>query len=194
VLTFEKEVDHEQEGTSLSTHQIVSRSSRVGIGATTDADCGLLAVIATAEVGSRRARLAALLLIGALAAGPLGTHVYWMLGGTWGLHQETSTGIRIVAAFVVVPVVAAMSVVLARVGLWQTSVSDRVIWFLAWGLAAFFVGHGLVSFVEGFAGIADEWWLYGPSGLVIGLLALVVARSERAAPRLRRPRGALPTQ
>jgi hypothetical protein len=27
-----------------------------------------------------------------------------------------------------------------------------------------------VSFVEGFAGMDVEWWLYGPGGLAIGLL------------------------
>ena len=39
------------------------------------------------EVASRRVRVAALLLMAGLAAGPVGTHVYWMLGGTWGLHR-----------------------------------------------------------------------------------------------------------
>jgi hypothetical protein len=74
---------------------------------------------------SIRARLAAFLLIAGLAAGPLSTHVYWMLGGTWGLHRTvvgdrvveegaTSTGTRIVAAVVVVLLVAADLVVLAR--------------------------------------------------------------------------------
>ena len=37
-----------------------------------------------AEGATRRVRVAALLLIAGLAAGPLATHVYWMLGGTWG--------------------------------------------------------------------------------------------------------------
>jgi hypothetical protein len=51
-----------------------------------------------------------------------------MLGGTWGLHQSTSTGIRVVAAVVVVLLIAAALVVLARVGLWrQALVSDRMI-------------------------------------------------------------------
>ena len=47
-----------------------------------------------AEGAPRRIRVAAVLLIAGLAAGPVGTHVYWMLGGTWGLHSSTSTGIR----------------------------------------------------------------------------------------------------
>lgn len=147
-----------------------------------------------AKGATRRTRVVAALLIVALAAGPAATHVYWMLGGTWGLGgSATSTGIRIVAALVLMLVGAAMLVVLARVGLWQQKVvSKRVIRFLAWGLAGFFLVHGLLSFSEGWAGILDEWWLYGPSGLVIGLLALVVAGSDGAWPHFHRPHLRLP--
>ena len=145
------------------------------------------------EGATRRVRGAALLLILGLLAGPVGTHVYWMLGGTWGLGRPTTTiGIQMVAAAVVVLLVGAVLVVLARVGWWQqTVVSDRVIRFLAWAMAVFFLGHGLLSFVEGSVWSLDEWWLYGPSGLVIGLLALVVAGSGRSW-RIHRPHRALP--
>lgn len=131
------------------------------------------------EGASRRVRIAASLLIAGLVAGPIGTHVYWMLGGTWGLGRSTTTiGIQVVAAAVVVLLLGAVLVVLARVGVWrQAFVSDRVIRSLAWGLAVFFLGHGLLSFTEGLLSSLDEWWLYGPSGLAIGLLALVVAGS-----------------
>jgi hypothetical protein len=126
-------------------------------------------------------RVAGVLLAVGLLAGPVGTHVYWMLGGTWGLHDESTAGIRVVAAVVVLGLVAAVLVVLARVGFWQpTLVSDRMIRILAWALAAFFLGHALVSFAEGWAGTQYEWWLYGPVGLVLGLLGLVVARSGAA--------------
>lgn len=147
-----------------------------------------------AKGATRRTRFVAALLFVALAAGPAATHVYWMLGGTWGLGgSDTSTGIRIVAALVLMLVGAAMLVVSARVGLWQQKlVSKRVIRFLAWGLAGFFLVHGLLSFTEGWAGILDEWWLYGPSGLVIGLLALVVAGSDGAWPHFHRPHLTLP--
>jgi hypothetical protein len=148
----------------------------------------------TARAGgaSRRVRAAALLLIAGLLAGPVGTHVYWMLGGTWGLHQESTTGIRVVAAVVVLGLVGAVLVVMARVGFWQQPfVSDRVIRILAWALAGFFLVHGLLSFAEGWAGVAEEWWLYGPSGLVIGLLALVVAGSGGAWPHFHWPHRAL---
>jgi hypothetical protein len=152
----------------------------------------------TPRVGNgatRRIRVVAALLIIALAAGPAATHLYWMLGGTWGLGgSDTSTGIRVVAAGVVLLIVAAVLVVLARVGVWQqTFVPDSVIGILAWALAGFFLVHGLASFAEGWAGIADEWWLYGPAGLVIGLLALVVAGSGRAWPESQQPHWTQPS-
>ena len=151
------------------------------------------------EVASRRVRVAAVLLIAGLAAGPVGTHVYWVLGGTWGLHRSgggppegsTSTGIRVVAAVVVLLLVGAVLVVLARVGFWQQGfLSDRVIRFFAWGLAAVFLVETVASFTWG---RPPEWWLYGPVSLVIGLLALVVAGSGGAWPRFHRPHRTLPS-
>jgi hypothetical protein len=147
-----------------------------------------------AEGASRRIRVAALLLIAGLLAGPVSTHVYWMLGGTWGLQGSANTvGIKVVAAAVVLGLVGAVLVVMARAGYWQQEfLPDRVIRFLAWGLAVFFLGHGVLSFAEGAAGMEFEWWVYGPSGLVIGLLAVVVAGSGGAWPRLHRPHRTLP--
>jgi hypothetical protein len=149
---------------------------------------------AKAEGATRSIRVAALLIV-ALAAGPGATHLYWMLGGTWGLDgSPSSTGIRVMAAVVVLLIAAAVLVVVARVGWWeQTLVSDRLIRILVWALAGFFLVHALASFAEGWAGIADEWWLYGPSGLVIGLLALVVAGSGGTRPHFRRPHSTLPS-
>ena len=150
------------------------------------------------EDRTSRVRVAALLLIVALAA-PAGEHLYWALGGTWGLHrsvgdrieESTTTGIRVVAAVVVVLLLAAALVVLARVGLWQHAVvSDRVIRVFAWALAAVFLLEALASLTYS---REYEWWLYGPGGLVIGALALVVAGSGGAW-RIHRPRGTLPTR
>jgi hypothetical protein len=138
-------------------------------------------------------------LIAGLAAGPASTHVYWLLGGTWGLytngvHDElATTGIRIVAAVVIVLLIAAVLVVLARVGWWQQGfVSERMIQLLAWVLALIFVLETLAAFTWS----RDEWgwWMYGPVSLVIALLALVVAGSGGASPRLHRPRGILPSR
>jgi hypothetical protein len=147
----------------------------------------------TAEGATRRVRVAAFLLIAGLAAGPVGTHVYWMLGGTWGLGLEgtySATGVRVVAAVVVLLLVAAVLVVLARVGLWQQAfVSDHVIRFFAWALAAVFLLETLAAFTWG---KGSEWWLYGPVSLVLGLLALVVAGSGGAW-RIHRPHRTLPS-
>jgi hypothetical protein len=147
----------------------------------------------SAEVASGRIRAAALLLLAGLVAGPASTHVYWMLGGTWGLYTDgvrdevAKTGVRVVAAVVVALLVAAILVVLARVGLWQqTLVPDRVIRVLAWALAAVFVLETLAAFTWNWG--EELWWLYGPVSLVIAVLALVVAGSGGAwRPRLHGP-------
>ena len=153
---------------------------------------------ARAEGASRRVRVAALLLIAGLVAGPVSTHVYWMLGGTWGLYTDgvrdevATTGTRVVAAVVVVLLVAAVLVVLARVGLWQQAfVPDRAIRFFTWALAAVFVGETLAAFT--WSRGEELSWLYGPVSLVIALLALVVAGSGGAWPRLQRPHRTLPS-
>ena len=139
------------------------------------------------DVASRRVRVAALLLVAGLVAGPVSQHVYWMLGGTWGLHQSTSTGIRVVAAVVVVLLIAAVLVVLARVGVWeQAFVSDRVIRFFAWALAGVFLVETLAAFT--WSRGDPEWWLYEPASLAIAVLALVVAGSDGNWPRFHRPR------
>jgi hypothetical protein len=145
-----------------------------------------------AKGAASRVRIAALLLILGLLAGPGSTHVYWMLGGTWGLYTDgvrdevATTGVRVVAAAVVVLLVAAVLVVLARVGFWQqTLVSDRVIRFFAWALAAVF----LLETVAAITWSREEWgwWMYGPVSLVIAVLALIVAGSGGAWPRVHRP-------
>ena len=141
--------------------------------------------------GSRSLVVAALLIVG-LAAGPAASHLYWMLGGTWGLQgADSSTSLRVVAAMVVLLVVAAMLVVLARVGLWQQEiVSDHVIRFFAWALAAVFLVETVAAFT--WSRGEPEWWLYGPVSLVLGLLALVVAGSGGAW-RIHRPHRNLPS-
>jgi hypothetical protein len=145
---------------------------------------------------TRRIRVVATLLIVALAAGPAASHVYWMLGGTRGLYtrgvrDEVATmGTRVVAAVVVLLLVAAVLVVLARVELWrQAFVSDRMIRFFAWALAAVFLVETLAAFT--WSSGEELRWMYGPVSLVIAALALVVAGSGSASPRLPRPHRSL---
>jgi hypothetical protein len=144
-----------------------------------------------------RARVAAALLIVGLVAGPAAEHLYWILGGTWGLEgADASTGIRVVSAIVVLLVVLAMSVVLARVGLWQQAfVSEHAIRIFAWVLPVFFLGEALAAFGrKAFSlGGADHWEMYGPVSLVLALLALVVADSGSAWPRFHRRHRTLPS-
>jgi hypothetical protein len=144
-----------------------------------------------AEDAGSRVRVAALLLMAGLVAGPVSTHVYWMLGGTWGLYtrgvrdEVATTGTRVVAAAVVLLLVAAVLVVLARVGLWQQAfLSDPMIRFFAWALAAIFVFETLAAFT--WSRGEELSWIYGPVSLVLGVLALVVAGSGGAW-RIHRP-------
>ena len=145
-----------------------------------------------AEGAASRVRVAALLLIAGLVAGPISTHVYWMLGGTWGLYtrgardEVATTGTRVVAAVVVLLLIAAVLVVLARIGLWQQAfLSDRMIRFLAWALAAIFLFETLAAFT--WSRSEELWWMYGPVSLVLAVLASVVAGSGGAWPRVPRP-------
>jgi len=144
------------------------------------------------RVDMTRVRVAALFLILCLLAGPLSTHVYCVLGGTWGLYthgvrdEMASRGIRVVAAVVVVLLVAAVLVVLARGGLWQqTFVSERIVRLFVWALAAVFVVETLAAFT--WSRDTPLWWMYGPVSLLSALLALVVAGSGAAWPRVHRP-------
>jgi hypothetical protein len=110
------------------------------------------ALVTERAEGARRIRIAALLLIAGMAAGPVGSHV----------------------------------------GLWQQLlVPDRVIRFFAWAPASVFLLETAAAFTRG---RGPEWWLYGPVSLVLGLLALVVARRGGAGPRrFHRPHRTLPT-
>ena len=112
------------------------------------------------------------------------------LGGC-GPRTYSATGVRVVGAVVALLLVAAVLVVLARVGLWQQAiVSDRVIRFFAWALAAIFVLETVAAFT--WSKGESEWWLYGPVSLVLALLALIVAGSGGAW-RIHRPHRTLPS-
>ena len=131
-------------------------------------------------------RVAGVMLAVGLLAGPAASHLYWLLGGTWGLHQESTLGIRVVGAIVLLLVLGAMLVVFARVGLWQqTLASDRVIRVLAWAVAGVFLLEAVAGFT--YSRGTYEWWLYASVSLVLGLLGVVVARSGAVREETQRP-------
>ena len=124
------------------------------------------------EVASRRVRCRASL--DSLPGGRPGQHTCLLdagrhLGSRWSVGGRRSGGhghTRCGAAVVVVLLVAAVLVVLARVGLWQQAiVSDRVIRFFAWALAAVFLLETVASFT--WSRGEELWWMYGPVSLVI---------------------------
>ena len=139
------------------------------------------------EVASRRVRVAALLLIAGLAAGPVATHVYWMLGGTWGLYTLASATKWRRRAYALSPPWSSCCSSPRCWSFWRGSgcgsrriVSDRAIRFFAWALAAVFLVETLAAFT--WSRGEELWWMYGPVSLVIAVLALVVAGSGGAGP------------
>ena len=106
------------------------------------------------------------------------------------MGDEWTTGIRVVATVVVVLLIAAVLVVLARVGLWRQALvlepRDSV--------ACLGAGRSLPARDSGGLHLECgeyEWWLYGPVSLVIAVLALVVAGSGGNWPRFHRPQRTL---
>ena len=136
-----------------------------------------------AEGATRRVRVAALVLLAGLATGPVGTHVYWTLGGTWGWVPRATYSATGVARCGRRRRAAAV-----RLRCWsswrgsgcgqQEIVSDHVIRFFAWALAAVFLLETVAAFT--WSRSESEWWRHGPVSLVLGLLALVVAGSGGA--------------
>lgn len=117
--------------------------------------------------------------LGALA----GLHLYWALGGEWGLagalgrdHVDATNEIRAAAGVVVVVLAVATAGVLARVGVWGGGLPWPLLkwgaWVLAGGLALVAVGNAMSS-------TSLERVVFAPAALALAVLATLVARSER---------------
>ena len=146
---------------------------------------------ASIEVPSRRVRLAAALLWGALVA-VAGLHVYWLLGGTWAVHaasggaySDVTTGLRIQSALIAVLLVAGCLVVRARAGLWRAPASDRIVRIGMWLLTAALT---LAAAANLAAPTNWERFAIGPFVLLLALLAFVVATSGARTLPQRSPR------
>ena len=125
----------------------------------------------------------AAVLAGALAlAGAL--HVYWLLGGEWGLAAalgredvDSSPGLRVAAAVIALLLGLAAAGVLVRVGVWRLAVPARVLSTGAWLLVAALT---LVAVANATSSTTLERFGFAPAALVLAALAVIVARADRA--------------
>jgi Protein of unknown function (DUF3995) len=141
-------------------------------------------------------RVAASLLWRALVA-VAGLHAYWALGGTWVLHEasggaysEATTSLRIQSALIAILLVAACLVVRVRAGLWQASVSSRVVGVAMWVLTG---ALGLTAVANFAAATNWERFASGPFVLVLALLSLVVTGAGGERRRTQQPHRTLPS-
>ena len=110
-----------------------------------------------------------------------GLHVYWLLGGTWGVHagsggaySDVTPGLRVFSAVVAILLVVGCLVVRAQVRLWRAPVSDRIVRIAMWVLTACLAFGALVNFA---ASTNVERFVIAPFVLALASLALVVAGS-----------------
>lgn len=149
-----------------------------------------------AEGASRRVAVAASVLWRALLA-VAALHVYWLLGGTWGVHagsggaySEVTPALRAYSAVVAILLLAGCVVVGARAGLRPLPVPDRLVRLAMWVLTACLALAALVNFA---ASTNVERFAIAPFALVLALLALFVAYAGGAPAQLRRRSRTLPT-
>ena len=110
-------------------------------------------------------------------------HFYWAFGGNWGLavalgRQEiqASTGLRLAAAGVAIALLVAAVGVLGRIGLW----GEFLPWVLfSWGTWALVVALFLSGLLNLTASTWKERLVFAPIAGVLGVLALIIARSPK---------------
>ena len=137
---------------------------------------------AVSKRGGRTAGIAARLLAVALAL-VAALHVYWALGGEWGLAAalgrddvDSGPGLRVAAAVVAILLALAAASVLARVGTWKLPLPWRLLSVGAWLVVAALV---LVAVANAMSTTSLERFGFAPLALALAALALIVARAER---------------
>lgn len=110
-------------------------------------------------------------------------HIYWALDGTWGFaaalgRQEidVTTGLRLGAGAVAIALLVAAAGVLGRVGIWGGFLPWVLFSWATWTLAAALFLAAVVNLA---ARTRREQLVFAPIALVLGILALLVARSPR---------------
>ncbi len=121
------------------------------------------------------ARTAAYLLVG-LFAPIIAIHVYWALGGRWGLQTAIGEGNPLPASplswAVAAALLAAGLTVLGRVGVWGASLPHWIFLLGPWVLVAVFIGGAVLNLTSG-----RPWdtFVFAPIFLLLAVLAAVVA-------------------
>ena len=122
-------------------------------------------------------------VLGAALGALAGLHLYWALGGEWGLAAalglddvEATAAVRVAAAVIVVVLAVAAAGVLARVGVWGGGLPWPLVKGGAWTLAG---GLALVAVVNATSSTRLEQVVFAPAALALAVLAALVARSER---------------
>ncbi len=111
-------------------------------------------------------------------------HGYWALGGTWGLAEALGGPDKPVPPawsiwLVTALLVAAVLVVLGRVGIWGRPMPSRLFTMGCWGLALALFLAALINFQ---AHTTWERYGFGPFALALAIATALVARSpDRAA-------------
>ncbi len=110
-------------------------------------------------------------------------HLYWAFGGSWGLAAalgreqiEPTAALRIAAGAVATALAVAVAGVLGRVGVWGRFLP----WLLfSWEMWALVTALFLAAVINLTARTWLERMLFAPIALVLGMLALSIARSTR---------------
>ncbi len=123
---------------------------------------------------------AGFLLAGFLAA-VAALHAYWALGGTWGLQTAVGEGNPVPPApviwVVVLGLLAALLVVLGRIGLWGRGVPE---WVFRWGTWALCLVLIVVAVSNLAVGSTWEMLVFAPFSALLAVLAAVIAGARRA--------------
>ena len=129
-----------------------------------------------------KVRIPAYVLAAALAA-LAGLHLYWALGGRWGLSAalgrprvDATATVRAAAAVIVLALAVAAAGVLARVGVWGRWLPWSL---LKWGGWVLVGGLVLVALANATSSTGLEQVVFAPIALGLAVLATAVARSER---------------
>ncbi|MES2734467.1 MAG: DUF3995 domain-containing protein [Bacteroidota bacterium] len=118
-------------------------------------------------------------------------HVYWALGGRWGIEvavpeiqgKAAFAPSILATVFVAIALLAAAGIVLGRLGVWGSAMPSWVFYWGTWALASVFLirsigNFRLIGFFKKVTGTRFAQWdtfLFSPLCLFIALVLILVA-------------------